>query len=71
MTKTQSGEINSVPYYNDFVQITRSVTLHNHTNDSAAIYSIVCGLLKKTAGCSISNRWDNSAVVCSFSHCQP
>jgi DNA polymerase-4 len=35
--------------YSDFVQITRSVTLHKYTNDSADIYASVCGLLQKTA----------------------
>jgi DNA polymerase-4 len=35
--------------YHDFVQITRSVTRHKYTNDSADIYSKICGLLEKTA----------------------
>jgi len=35
--------------YSDFVQITRSVTLHHFTNDSTDIYSNVCSLLEKTA----------------------
>jgi DNA polymerase-4 len=35
--------------YNDFVQITRSVTRHKYTNESADIYSNICSLLEKTA----------------------
>jgi DNA polymerase-4 len=35
--------------YSDFKRITRSVTLHHYTNDSANIYSNACMLLKKTA----------------------
>ncbi len=35
--------------YHDFVQITRSVTRHKYTNDSADIYSNICRLLEKTA----------------------
>jgi len=35
--------------YHDFVQITRSVTRHKYTNDSADIYSNICSLLEKTA----------------------
>jgi DNA polymerase-4 len=35
--------------YNDFVQITRSVTLHTCTNDSADIYSNIGRLVEKTA----------------------
>ena len=53
--------------YNDFVQITRSVTLHRYTNDSAEIYANICSLLEKTAvgkrpvrllGISLSNLAD-------------
>ncbi len=53
--------------YHDFVQITRSVTLHKHTNDSVDIYSNICSLLEKTAvgkrpvrllGISLSNLTD-------------
>ena len=53
--------------YSDFKLITRSITLHNCTNDSAEIYSSVCSLLKKTAvgkrpvrllGISLSNLAD-------------
>ncbi|MGD8261841.1 MAG: DNA polymerase IV [Desulfobacterales bacterium] len=56
--------------YNDFVQITRSVTLHNYTNDSADIYSNICSLLEKTAvgkrpvrllGISLSNLADTGS----------
>ncbi len=56
--------------YSDFVQITRSVTLHNYTNDSADIYSHVCRLLDKTAvgkrpvrllGISLSNLADTDS----------
>jgi len=55
-----------VKYY-DFVQITRSVTRHKYTNDSADIYSNICSLLEKTAvgkkpvrllGISLSNLAD-------------
>ena len=35
--------------YNDFVQITRSITLHGYTNDGSIIYESVCNLLQKTA----------------------
>jgi DNA polymerase-4 len=35
--------------YHDFVQITRSVTRHKYTNDSADIYANICSLLEKTA----------------------
>lgn len=35
--------------YHDFVQITRSVTLHRRTNDSTEIYANICGLVEKTA----------------------
>jgi DNA polymerase-4 len=35
--------------YNDFSQITRSVTLNKYTNDSADIYTKICSLLEKTA----------------------
>ena len=35
--------------YSDFKLITRAVTLHHGTNDSAEIYSNACRLLKKTA----------------------
>jgi nucleotidyltransferase/DNA polymerase involved in DNA repair len=34
--------------YSDFTRITRSVTLHKYTNDSAEIYTCICGLLNKT-----------------------
>jgi DNA polymerase-4 len=53
--------------YSDFKLITRSVTLHHYTNDSADIYSNVCSLLEKTAvgkrpvrllGISLSNLAD-------------
>jgi len=53
--------------YSDFKLITRSVTLHNFTNDSADIYANVCRLLEKTAvgkrpvrllGISLSNLAD-------------
>jgi len=56
--------------YSDFVQITRSVTLHHYTNDSAAIYSCACSLMEKTAvgkrpvrllGISLSNLTDTGA----------
>jgi DNA polymerase-4 len=56
--------------YSDFKLITRSVTLHHYTNDSAEIYSNVCSLLKKTAvgkrpvrllGISLSNLSDTDA----------
>jgi len=56
--------------YNDFVKITRSVTLHNYTNDSAEIYSNICSLLEKTAvgkrpvrllGISLSNLADTGS----------
>ncbi|MEX1329324.1 MAG: DNA polymerase IV [Desulfobacterales bacterium] len=35
--------------YHDFAQITRSVTRHQYTNDSADIYANICSLLEKTA----------------------
>jgi len=53
--------------YHDFVKITRSVTRHKYTNDSADIYSNICSLLEKTAvgkrpvrllGISLSNLAD-------------
>jgi DNA polymerase-4 len=53
--------------YHDFVRITRSVTRHNYTNDSADIYSNICSLLEKTSvgkrpvrllGISLSNLTD-------------
>jgi DNA polymerase-4 len=56
--------------YSDFVQITRSVTLHHYTNDSADIFSNVCSLLEKTAvgkkpvrllGISLSNLSDTDS----------
>jgi DNA polymerase-4 len=56
--------------YSDFVQITRSVTLHYYTNDSADIFSNVCSLLEKTAagkksvrllGISLSNLSDTDS----------
>jgi len=34
--------------YSNFVQITRSVTLPKSTDDGSEIYSVACGLLKKT-----------------------
>ena len=34
--------------YSDFVQITRSTTLPKSTDDGSEIYSVACGLLKKT-----------------------
>jgi DNA polymerase-4 len=56
--------------YSDFKLITRSVTLHHYTNDSADIYSNVCSLLEKTAigkrpvrllGISLSNLADTGS----------
>jgi DNA polymerase-4 len=56
--------------YNDFVQITRSVTRPNYTNDSVDLYSNVCNLLEKTAvgkrpvrllGISLSNLADKGS----------
>lgn len=56
--------------YSDFKLITRSVTLHHYTNDSAEIYSNVCSLLEKTAvgkrpvrllGISLSNLSDTGS----------
>ena len=56
--------------YSDFKRITRSVTLHSYTNDSADIYSNVCTLLEKTAvgkrparllGISLSNLSDTGS----------
>jgi DNA polymerase-4 len=56
--------------YSDFKLITRSVTLHHYTNDSAEIYSSVCRLLEKTAvgkrpvrllGISLSNLSDTDS----------
>jgi DNA polymerase-4 len=56
--------------YSDFKLITRSVTLHHYTNDSAEIYSNVCSLLEKTAvgkrpvrllGISLSNLADTGS----------
>jgi DNA polymerase-4 len=56
--------------YSDFVQITRSVTLYQYSNDSAAIYSCACSLMEKTAvgkrpvrllGISLSNLTDTGA----------
>ena len=53
--------------YHDFVHITRSVTRHKYTNDSADIYANICSLLEKTAvgkkpvrllGISLSNLVD-------------
>lgn len=35
--------------YNDFKQITRSVTLQGYTNDGSVIYENICNLLEKTA----------------------
>ncbi len=65
--------------YHDFVRITRSVTRHNYTNDSADIYSSICSLLGKTAvgkrparllGISLSNLADIGSVrqLSLFSH---
>ena len=56
--------------YSDFKLITRSVTLHHYTSDSADIYSNVCTLLEKTAvgkrpvrllGISLSNLTDTDS----------
>ncbi len=56
--------------YSDFKLITRSVTLHHYTNDSADIFSNVCSLLEKTAvgkrpvrllGISLSNLSDTDS----------
>jgi len=56
--------------YSDFKLITRSVTVHHSTNDSAAIYANVCRLLEKTGvgkrpvrllGISLSNLADSDA----------
>ena len=53
--------------YHDFTRITRSVTRHKFTNDSADIYANICSLLEKTAvgqrpvrllGISLSNLTD-------------
>jgi DNA polymerase-4 len=65
--------------YHDFVQITRSVTLHKCTNDSSEIYANICSLLKKTAvgkkpvrllGISLSNLVDmgSGRQLSLFSH---
>ncbi len=54
--------------YSDFKRVTRAVTLHHYTSDSAEIYSKVCRLLEKTAvgkrpvrllGISLSNLADS------------
>ncbi len=56
--------------YHNFVQITRSVTRHTYTNDSADIYANICSLLEKTAvgkkpvrllGISLSNLADRGS----------
>jgi DNA polymerase-4 len=56
--------------YSDFKLITRSVTLHHYTNDSADMFSNVCSLLEKTAvgkrpvrllGISLSNLADTDS----------
>jgi DNA polymerase-4 len=56
--------------YHNFVQITRSVTRHRYTNDSADIYASICNLLEKTAvgkkpvrllGISLSNFADSGS----------
>jgi DNA polymerase-4 len=56
--------------YHNFVQITRSVTRHTYTNDSADIYTNICSLLEKTAvgkkpvrllGISLSNLSDSGS----------
>ena len=56
--------------YSDFKLITRSATLHHHTNDNAVIYAEVCRLLEKTAvgkrpvrllGVSLSNLSDTGS----------
>ena len=61
--------------YSDFKRITRSVTLHHYTNDSAEIYSNVCRLLEKTAvgkrpvrllGISLSNLSDTGCRASAF-----
>jgi len=68
--------------YNDFVRITRSVTLHKYTNDSAEIYSNICSLLEKTAvgkrpvrllGISLSNLADigSGRQLSLFNHKEP
>jgi len=68
--------------YNDFVRITRSVTLHKYTNDSAEIYSNICSLLEKTAvgkrpvrllGISLSNLADigSGRQLSLFNHQEP
>ncbi len=65
--------------YSDFVQITRSITRHNYTNDSVDIYSNICNLLEKTAlgkrpvrllGVSLSNLADTGSgrQLSLFSH---
>lgn len=65
--------------YHDFVRITRSVTRHQYTNDSADIYSSICSLLEKTAvgqrpvrllGISLSNLTDigSGRQLSLFSH---
>jgi DNA polymerase-4 len=65
--------------YHDFVRITRSVTRHKYTNDSADIYSNICSLLEKTAvgkkpvrllGISLSNLADigSGRQLSLFSH---
>jgi len=65
--------------YHDFVKITRSVTRHTYTNDSADIYANICSLLEKTAvgkkpvrllGISLSNLADigSGRQLSLFSH---
>ena len=65
--------------YHDFVRITRSVTRHQYTNDSADIYSNICNLLEKTSvgkrpvrllGISLSNLADigSGRQLSLFSH---
>ncbi len=65
--------------YHDFVKITRSVTRHKYTNDSADIYANICSLLEKTAvgkrpvrllGISLSNLADigSGRQLSLFSH---
>jgi DNA polymerase-4 len=68
--------------YSDFSRITRSVTLHKYTNDSADIYASVCSLLEKTAvgkrpvrllGISLSNLDDSGSgrQLSLFNHHEP
>jgi DNA polymerase-4 len=65
--------------YHDFARITRSVTRHRYTNDSADIYADICSLLEKTSvgkrpvrllGISLSNLADigSGRQLSLFSH---